>query len=473
MEEILITGTIEQGDTKVAFIGEDFKFTFITCDEKVTLEVDKCGYVWGKTHDNKAIAIFVQRSFRVYHTKVVHTWNYIVSKGNLSFNSMKRFRGIRFENGAIRTVFPCNALREVFDVEDKIRKEEKRTILAYEQFPDVKEFRISSKDFDSIKKVEKGKYKGIDSTWIFASKIEQRISINEGHTLKNTTSTLDITFDDDKDYSTFYDFYGYVRTILSFMTFRKEVGFDKVFLLQEFPEDGMLNAYAECFVKKPEGAEESRSHYEIIAIGTVSDDIFKNLFISTVLHDGKYGEGEYAALPITILPAKRQDIMIFAPEKIKDVCSCLEVELDAVKINCEKSDELIKLVNSVKDTVKAHRDGDNALEESTYSQIFGNIKNWGDSLADRIVKAWNKYKTELDPFVKNSGIILDTEQMDKSILEMVKTRNAMTHRGFYDYDEEVAETAFLMYGLVFAMAIARIGLPREYITALMDRRFIV
>ena len=61
----------------------------------------------------------------------------------------------------------------------------------------------------------------------------------------------------------------------------------------------------------------------------------------------------------------------------------------------------------------------------------------------------------------------------RDCMELVKTRNTITHRGFNDYDDDVGETAFLMYGLIYALALVRVGFQREFITDLMMRRFIV
>lgn len=473
-ERGVIVGQIIQGDIKVAFVGDGFKFTFIAYGENITLEVDDCGYIWGKTDDNKVIAIFVRQSFRISQSRVIYTWNYILSScAGSTVDLMKHFRGIRFENGGIKSIFPCNALRRNWEVEDRARKENNSEILAYEIFPDTKELHISSQDFMQIKKIDYSKYRKIDCTWKFSSRIMQRISMREGITLQNTTSVLDIMFEEDKDYTTFYDFFGYLRTILSFMTFRSEVGFEKVYLLKQNPERDSLNDFAECFIKSSNAMEETRTFNEVIHIWTVTEDIFKHLFISAVLHNGKYGNGEYAPLPISILSTSRKNLYKITPSMIKEICSCLEVELDSAGIGIEKGNEFKQLVNEVKSVVKKHCGGENPLEKGVYDQIFGSIKHWGDSLADRAIKAWNEYKEELKPFVSQTGFLLETDEMNEPILELIKARNSITHSGFSDFDEDVKEAAFLMYGLIYVLALVRLGFDREFIEDLMRQHFIV
>ena len=60
-------------------------------------------------------------------------------------------------------------------------------------------------------------------SWIFGSEINQRMSIEEGNSLSNGNALLDILFDNQQGYKTFYDWYGYVCDFCSFLTFRNNI----------------------------------------------------------------------------------------------------------------------------------------------------------------------------------------------------------------------------------------------------------
>ncbi len=90
----------------------------------------------------------------------MNTWNYIISKFDVvSKESIKTFKGIRFKNGAIRTIHPCNALHEDFE-------KSKDGILAYRIENDSKCYSINVGN-ETV-------------SWKFGSEINQRMSIEEG-----------------------------------------------------------------------------------------------------------------------------------------------------------------------------------------------------------------------------------------------------------------------------------------------------
>ena len=55
------------------------------------------------------------------------------------------------------------------------------------------------------------------------------MSIYEGNSLRNSDSFLDVIFDKEQSYDVFRDYYGYVRDLCSFLTFRDNVTFEKIY----------------------------------------------------------------------------------------------------------------------------------------------------------------------------------------------------------------------------------------------------
>ena len=59
-----VTGIINNGSEKIGFYGEGFKFVFMKIDnwnEKTILKADENGYIWGRTCEEKVIAIYAQK----------------------------------------------------------------------------------------------------------------------------------------------------------------------------------------------------------------------------------------------------------------------------------------------------------------------------------------------------------------------------------------------------------------------------
>lgn len=310
--------------------------------------------------------------------------------------------------------------------------------------------------------------------WIFGSIINQSMSFDEGDSLNNNKSVLRIEFNKEQSLKTFYDYYGYVTTMLSFLVFRKDVFFDKICLLGNDPRHGFVEI-AECHVRQADSGisiqdrmgqnlTSVRSSMNVIPIKCLSHEVFKNIVGCIVRENSKYID-----LPINIIPENNEDVNIVTIDKIRNICSAIEVELDNLKIKINKGSELEELINSVKKMIKGYRDdSSHTIPLKTYDNIFNSISYWGDSMADRTIKAWHMHEDELSPLIS----IIRMDILDSDIAAFVKTRNNITHRGFRELDEKTAITAFVLTGLVYIMALKRVGLSSEMIKNLISRRLI-
>jgi hypothetical protein len=264
----IVTGIIKTDKGNLTFYGEKFKFTFMNADtnEEIIIAVDENGYIWGRTFENKVIAIYAKESIKVKKIKILNTWNYIISRfEGVSRENVKSFRGIRFKNGAIRTIHPCNALHEDFE-------KSKEGILVYRIENDSKCYSINVGD-DTI-------------SWKFGSEINQRMSIEEGESLSNGNALLDVLFDNQQSYKTFYDWYGYVCDFCTFLTFRNNIYFEKIFLLRE-TKYNINETFAECYVKIP-GEMSVRKFVNIIPISYIDDNVFKEIIMNILKQDKKH-----------------------------------------------------------------------------------------------------------------------------------------------------------------------------------------
>ena len=441
-KDTVVTGVIKTDKGNVTFYGENFKFTFMNTDtkEKIVIDADENGYIWGKTYEGKIIAIYAKKSIKIKKTRVLNTWNYIISRfAGVHKESIISFKGIRFKNGVIRTIHPCNALHEDYE-------KSKDGILAYRVDNDRKSYSINVGN-ETV-------------SWNFGSEVNQRMSIEEGNSLSNGNALLDILFDDQQGYKTFYDWYGYVCDFCSFLTFRNNIFFEKIFLLRETPYN-VHEAFAECYVKS-EGEVSVRKFVNIIPVSYIDDNVF-NEIIKNILKQDKKHKG----LPIFITPKDDKDAKIMDVCKIRNICSALEMELDLDGVRLESNYNMMKLIEKVKKDVKEHRDGKDPLSAKEYDYIFGNISHWDQPLAERAYNAWKEHEDKVQPLLKSYSIGIDQEKIEM----FVKERNNITHNGFNGIDEDVANTAFVLMGLVYCCALTRIKMSTELIRDIMGRSF--
>lgn len=441
-KDMTVTGIIKTDKGNVTFYGENFKFTFMNADtkEEIVLDADENGYIGGRTYKGKMIAIYAKKSIRIKETRVLNTWNYIISRfAGISKESIISFKGIRFKNGVIRTIYPCNALHEDYE-------KSKEGILAYRVDNDRKSYSINVRN-ETI-------------SWNFGSEINQIMSIEEGNSLSNGNAILDILFDNQQGYKTFYDWYGYVCDFCSFLTFRNNIFFEKIFLLREAPYN-VNEEFAECYVKS-ESEVSLRKFVNIIPISYINDNTFNDIIMNILKQDKKH-----KGLPIFITPKDDRDANIMDVGKIRNICSALEMELDLGGGRLESSPNMKVLIETVKKDVKEHRDGKEPLSAKAYDYIFGNISHWDQPLAERVYNAWKQHEDKMQPLLNLYSIDIDQEKIEM----FVKARNNITHNGFTGIDEDVANTAFVLMGLVYCCTLTRIKVSTELIKDIMGRRF--
>lgn len=452
-KNINITGIIETPQGNIVFSAENFKFTFMTTsisDESIVLKADESGYIWGRTHDEEVIAIYSRNDIEVRNKQILNTWNFIISKyQHMPKQSMKSFKGIRFENGAIKTINPCNGL--VYDPEAS-----KGDMIVYRRKKDYKKYKLMHGD------------KSVD--WTFTSMINQRKNLGEGDSLSNSTSLLDITFDEEQQLSVFYDYYGYVCDLCSFLTFRRNISFEMVYLFHESIIDSkgtsVHEPYAECYIKAPEEVSQ-RKLVNIIHLQYINDEVFKNIFCSITDKDNEHKRNEkILSLPLAIAPKNDSDVYVMDIGRIKNICSDLEMELNLAKVRLPQNEELRLLTKWIKKMVKHHKRGNTPLKEKEYNYIYHNMSHWGQPLAEIAGEAWRQHEDEMSPFLQKYGISVTED----NIQAFVTARNNATHNGFVEISDEVCNTAFALMGLIYCFTLTRLGMQPDLIKRIMEKR---
>lgn len=452
-ENTSITGIIETQQGNIVFYAENLKFTFMTThisDERIVLKADEHGYIWGRTHDEKVIAIYSRNDIEMKNKQILNTWNYIISHYKyMPKQSMQSFKGIRFENGAIKTINPCNSLHKDFN-------ESKGDTLVYHIDVDRKEYNVKQENQSVM--------------WNFFSEVNQSMPLGEGDSLSNSISLLDITFDEEQQLSVFYDYYGYVCDLCSFLTFRRTISFEKVYLLHERIIDSKGQAvhepYAECFIKTPDEFSQ-RKLVNIIHLQYINDKVFKNLFYSIIdKHKEHKRKEKKLRLPLSIAPKNDSDVYVMDIGRIKNICSDLEMELNLAKVRLPINAELRLLNKWIKKMINHHKKGKKPLTEKEYNYIFHNMSLWGQPLAERVWEAWRQHEDEMSPFLQKYGISVT----EKNIQAFVTARNNATHNGFAEMSDEVCNTAFALMGLIYCFTLTRLGMQSDTINCIMEKR---
>lgn len=449
-----VTGIIKKDKENIAFAGEDFKFVFMKTDllgDEIVLKADESGYIWGTTHGEATIGIYSGTDINIKSTHILNTWNYIVSKNWLPLEHMW-FDGIRFENGSIKDIYPCNALHE-------IRDEESPNLFTYKMDKDSRIFEFASNEYVT--------------KWKFYSLVTQKKSVTEGDSISNSNSILDIEFSKPQTFSSLLNYYNQVCDLCSFLTFRNSVSFEKISLLKRNQEKINV-AFAECYMKEPDVISH-RKWLNIIQVRSLEETVFENILKNMAKMDD-----EHKGLPLLIIPKDDRDAHTMDIDKIRHICSALEMELDLQGVRLEKSPEIDGLIKEVKKLVKEYRKGQNKLldgqesqeknnmRKKMYDNIFGSIAHWDQPLANRVCKAWDQYISELEPFLKRYDIPITHENIEG----FVKARNNITHNGSTGVSDEVANTAFALMGLIYCCALTRLGVDSKAITDIMTRGII-
>ena len=134
--------------TDVIFTVEGFRIIFIDSGFSKShsqLKPDHDGYIWGRLSNGNLISIYAGASvveFGFSDVASLKTWNYIVVS---HVKNKIEFDGIKFKNGSIKSIYPCNAMHRDFALEEKIKGDvtENNKAIVYRLKPDEMEFSCS------------------------------------------------------------------------------------------------------------------------------------------------------------------------------------------------------------------------------------------------------------------------------------------------------------------------------------------
>ncbi len=451
MREDLITGVIETKNRPVCFSMNTQSFEFCYISDQIynytgnnhPIKVPVAdGFIMGKTHNNQPIAIYVGNSnIEFLGSYTMYPAAYIISKGAVygCDDDFTKFDGIEFSGGTLNRVFFINGIN--------IHYENNQTIVDYND--------------DSIS----FSFKAADDEIRIEVHSEVRGSFGKGGGgINNNTVTLRLLFNSPQDISTIFTHYNHIKELLSFMTFRENVGFETIALLKEHQELGFPIQFSEVLIRKDNELTTKRD-FNNISFQDLATSL-PNLM--EIIYDMEEGKQEFF---LGFIPSDDRDLMHINNSKVRLICSAVESELNLLnELDLTKQQELDELITTVRQTIKAFRKGkdkQDSLSNDTYNYIFSSISNWSFPLAERICMLYKKYQRELE--LLNKSCFSLTDEM---IRAFVKYRNDITHGRHRTMDMEIAVTAHIMCGLVYCCILSRIGLTREKIEELCEEKML-
>lgn len=108
--------------------------------------------------------------------------------------------------------------------------------------------------------------------------ISESVSIEKGNSITTGGTELEITFAEKKDVKSFSELFGYILSLCQFLTFRKNIRFEKVVLEERsrrYPE--INETIADCFVRYDDEQETEKRIMNCITFNDIGDGIDKLL----------------------------------------------------------------------------------------------------------------------------------------------------------------------------------------------------
>ena len=439
------TGIIECGDKNLVFFGEDYTFYFMVplfepfgSKREYSLKANENGFLYGTTHDNHSIAIYIGDFDReIYGKQAIKTNLFLVEPGN--FNPYPRKRNVKYDaidfvGKKLSRVFMPHALTFIREVGKPQR---------IEYHSDAETYHFTS-----------GK---ISYTLTVQSLTPTSIGI-KGSSVTNEDVRIRLAFNQPQTGADLIKHIENIRILLSFMTFRTVVEFDKVALLEkdESHPDGYCKMW-DVFLKQP--LDDSRKNnmkcITFFDLGTATENLLETIY-SSVERRPSYSLG--------FIPESDSDVSHFDNDTIRAVCAGLECEIACSCLqNDEESKQIKLLAEEVKSFVSKRRKASYPLiTDDNYLRIKGELKHWGKTATNNVIALYHSHE-------KAMQIVCGKIQQnitDEDIHELIKYRNDITHGSYRVNNVRMANTAYVLECLVYCCLLSRIGVEESKIEEL-------
>lgn len=430
-----LTGFTE--DKKLSIYGDDYSFNFMDNNamgnhiDIVKVE-DNC--IRGYTHFGKQIALMCDKDLSVNGYHKLYTQCVFQSTNRID-KKVSNFNKITFNGGVLNNLL----FKDKVDFEDKgigIGVTLTSKTVSYDCSYNEEKIKISISYHVSW---SDGTYKG---AWI-----------------KNSDVSLSVHFSKMKPFSYAIKCYYDICNCIRFMTNRYNVGFDEIIIATTVYDNPYEFNTFNMYVDEGYGYTEKDGH-RCITFNDLGESFGKlyELFATSTDSNMKCSLG--------FCPQDDQDVYAIGNNTIRSICSALEFEAEQeAAVQPESNPILSELITSVRNCVKKYRNNHSGISESTYSRIFTSMNYWSFSAKDKIQMLWNIHEEAM----RRISIPMQRFRM-VDIAKFVKYRNSITHGAEKQVDEEVANTAIVLRGLVYCCVLKRIGINEDKIIELCEHK---
>ncbi|MBQ7225328.1 MAG: hypothetical protein IJX02_01850 [Clostridia bacterium] len=430
-----LTGVFKSDNKNYAFYLDNYCITFLdnTTDTHTNSTIKPIDeFAKGTTHNGHTIMIHIGKNeFHLVNTMKLNFSSYILSTSNTFDYDLSFYDGILFVGGTIKNLKSPRGIKINYDDDTK------RSYIEHND--DSQEFSFKTSDYSCDVTIgsSTSEHHGKDSIAI-----------------KNDKVYFQMLFDKRQPTLSVYKHYNKVKEILSFLTYRQNVGFDEVYLMQRNTPIGTTKV-AQVFIKNSDKLTEK--------------DIFKNLKfdllgsnMSNLMKMFYETQDKKKSYSLDIYPESDEMETIITNEMVRGVCSALECEIDFVKgVKSDEATKIKALKKQIQPIIDAHKKSDEKLLEKTYSLIETSMQHWSMAASDQIKSLYHIYEEEMN-ILNFSYHTYGDDEIDA----FVKYRNHITHGAYRVMDGTIAFMTHLLAGLVYCCILARIGMPREQITKL-------
>lgn len=432
-----LTGVIETDNKAYSFHLNNYSMVFldavVNSNLTSTMKPVDC-FAQAYTHNGHKMLIHIGRhNFPVVNTMKLGLSSYIVSTSNIFDYDLSFYDGIEFVGGTLTSLKRPRTIHKKYD------EEAKRTY-------------IEKNNDDQII---------IFATDEFICEIKIGSYTTENHNLSSNSIRNDrvyfrMMFDRRQTTSSLYKHYNKICELLSFLTNRKCVGFEEMYLLQKDipigPSKGLGKA-ARVFIEQ-KVTYSQKQPYHNLEFELLGDAIGKLL---TVLYSPKERKRSYS---LGFYPDNDESATIVNNQTVRAVCSALECELGFVKgISNDEAKKIKELRKKLQPIIDEHKVSADRLKEKTYSLIESSMSHWSMAASDQIKELYHRYDDEMKLISDKALMVIEDDDIDR----FVKYRNDITHGSYRVLDHKIAFTTHVLACLVYCCVLTRIGVPRENI----------
>lgn len=401
-----------------------FKFDFIK-ENKGELIINPAeNFIVGQTMDKKTIYIFRKDSFPIREGLLHYSTDTYIFGSSIE---EKKIAGLRFTGGILAKLFMPNKIE--IDLDENIYK--------VECHDDSVNYQLSAN----------GKVINIHIESLLSEK--QGIS---GRSLENLETSLVVTADNGLSLSEIIPLYNAVLKMCQFLTFRKNIEFERIQLLEEKSTGGrtFFTEFAQLHTMRTFKNPTGKTWLQCVSFEDLESAIIP-LFKS--IYEEKEKKPSFS---LDFLPEDEDDVYWISPDRIKKICTSLECEAALHKIKAENNPVFKKLIDDVKLMVKQHEAGNTALPPKTYDVIRGSIDHWDFSASDKIKELFRKYEEIL---IQPECFRYSFSTFEDAIDAFIKYRNTTTHGNHMNITGGHAVTAVNLMNLIYISRLDRIGMP--------------